>query len=176
MGKGRKERAVPLATPTSRVLKAWVQELQLANQNVLFPNRHGSPLTIHGVQYLLGKQQRAAAKQCPSLNDKRVTVHLLRHTTAMDLLLSGVDRSTIALWLGHASVVSTEPYIQATLQIKEQALAKVSPIESAPRRYQVEDSLMGFLDRTVTNLTTQLCRVNQMTGRTVDRINRQLQR
>ena len=147
IGKGRKQRHVPLAKPTRKVLKAWLQEPQRGSANVLFPNRQGNPLTIHGVQYLLNKHQQAAAKQCPSLNDRSVTVHLLRHTTAMDLLDAGVDRSTIALWLGHASVVSTEPYIEATLAIKEKALTKVNPINATARRYQAKDSLMAFLDK-----------------------------
>ena len=147
IGKGRKERCVPLAVSTRNVLKAWLLEPQRGNQSVLFPNRHGNPLTIHGVQYLLGKHHEMAVHQCPSLKHKRVTVHLLRHTTAMDLLQAGVDRSTIALWLGHASVVSTEPYIEATLAIKQKALAKVAPLDAAPRRFQATDTLLAFLDR-----------------------------
>ena len=50
-----------------KVLKAWLLEPQRGSRNVLFPNRQGHPLTIHGVQYLLNKHQQAAAKQCPSL-------------------------------------------------------------------------------------------------------------
>lgn len=146
-GKGRKQRHVPLAAPTRKVLRAWLQEPQRGDANVLFPNRQGNPLTIHGVQYLLNKHRQAAAGRCPSLDGKNVTVHLLRHTTAMDLLAAGVDRSTIALWLGHASVVSTEPYIEATLAIKEKALSKVDPVNAAAGRYQAKDSLMAFLDK-----------------------------
>ncbi len=115
---------------------------------MVFPNRHGSPLTIDGVQYLLSRHQATAAKYCPSLKDKRVTVHLLRHTAAMELLQAEVDRSAIALWLGHASIASTEPYIQAVLSIKEQALAKVAPLESGmEKRYQPQDSLLDFLSK-----------------------------
>ena len=135
IGKGRKERCVPLAVSTRNVLKAWLLEPQRGTQSVLFPNRHGNPLTIHGVQYLLGKHHEMAVHQCPSLKHKRVTVHLLRHTTAMDLLQAEVDRSTIALWFGHASAVSTEPYIEATLAIKQKALAKVAPLDAASRRF-----------------------------------------
>ena len=87
-----------------------------------------------------------ASKACPSLKDKRVTVHRLRHTMAMDLLQAGVDRSVIALWLGHESIETTQIYIEATLAMKEQALAKTSPPTVDPGRYQPTDRLLGFLN------------------------------
>ena len=84
-------------------------------------------LSVHGVKYLLSKYSTQAARACPSLKGKRVTVHLLRHTMAMELLQSGVSRAVIALWLGHESVETTQIYLEATLAMKEQALAKTSP-------------------------------------------------
>ena len=104
LGKGRKERCIPLARSTRAVVKAWLREPQRGNGNVLFPSAKGKRLTVHGVQYLLNKHRLTASKTCPSLKHKRVTVHRLRHTMAMDLLQEGVDRSVIALWLGHESV------------------------------------------------------------------------
>lgn len=64
---------------------------------------------------------------------------------AMDLLQSGVDRSVIALWLGHESVETTQIYLDASLSMKEQALAKVTPLHGRPTRYQPGDQLMAFL-------------------------------
>ena len=145
VGKGRKERCTPLAKPTIAVLKAWLREPQKGDGQWLFPNAMGERLTVHGVQYFLGKHCVAASKVCPSLKKKRVTVHVLRHTMAMDLLQAGVDRSVIALWLGHESVETTQIYLEATLAMKEQALARTIPHESKASRYRPGDQLLGFL-------------------------------
>jgi site-specific recombinase XerD len=146
IGKGRKERCTPLARPTRDVLKAWLREPSRGTGNVLFPSATGSRLTIHGVQYLLNKHRQTASRTCPSLTHKRVTVHRLRHTAAMDLLQAGVDRSVIALWLGHESVETTQIYLEATLAMKEQALAKTSPPQSRAAKYRPSDQLLGFLN------------------------------
>jgi site-specific recombinase XerD len=146
IGKGRKERCTPLAKSTLAVLKAWLQVPQRGDSGVLFPSAKGERLSVHGVQYLLTKHRMAASKVCPSLNEKRVTVHRLRHTMAMDLLQAGVDRSVIALWLGHESVETTQIYLEATLAMKERALAKTLPPHGRPGRYQPGDQLLGFLN------------------------------
>jgi len=146
VGKGRKERCTPLAQSTLAVLKAWLREPQRGNGDVLFPSAKGERLSVHGVQYLLTKHRMAACKVCPSLKEKRVTVHRLRHTMAMDLLQAGVDRSVIALWLGHESVETTQIYLEATLAMKERALAKTLPPHGRPGRYQPGDQLLGFLN------------------------------
>jgi len=101
IGKGRKERCTPIARSTRAVLKAWLREPPRCDEDILFPNARGKCFTVHGVQYLLNKHRARASRVCPSLKQKRVTVHRLRHTVAMDLLQQGVDRSVIALWLGH---------------------------------------------------------------------------
>lgn len=145
IGKGRKERCTPIAKPTLAVLKAWLRERQRGDGSVLFPSARGERLSVHGVQYLLSKHRMNAAKTCASLQHKRVTVHRLRHTMAMDLLQAGVDRSVIALWLGHESVETTQIYLEATLAMKEQALAKTTPRHAAARRYQPGDRLLNFL-------------------------------
>ena len=145
IGKGRKERCTPLAKPTVATLKSWLREPQKGNGQVLFPNARGERLTVHGVQYLLGKHSATAARACPSLKQKRVTVHVLRHTAAMDLLQAGVDRSVIALWLGHESVDTTQIYLEATLAMKEQALARTLPPEGKAGRYKPGDQLLSFL-------------------------------
>jgi site-specific recombinase XerD len=146
IGKGRKERCTPLAKSTLAVLKSWLREPQRGGGDVLFPNARGDRLSVHGVQYLLTKHRLAASKHCPSLKDKRVTVHRLRHTMAMDLLQAGVDRSVIALWLGHESVETTQIYLEATLAMKERALEKALPPSGRPGRYQPGDQLLGFLN------------------------------
>jgi site-specific recombinase XerD len=145
IGKGRKERCTPIAKLTLAVLKGWLREPQRGDGGVLFPSANGNRLSVHGVQYLLNKHRLTASKTCPSLKQKRVTVHRLRHTMAMDLLQAGVDRSVIALWLGHESVETTQIYLEATLAMKEQALAKTFSPHGRPGRYQPGDQLLSFL-------------------------------
>jgi site-specific recombinase XerD len=146
VGKGRKERCTPLSKHTLAVLKAWLREPQRGTAAVLFPGATGQRLSVHGVQYLLNKHQAAAVKPCPSLQSKRVTVHRLRHTAAMDLLQEGIDRSTIALWLGHESVETTQIYIEANLAMKEKALAMANPPKGRPGRFRPGDKLLAFLN------------------------------
>jgi site-specific recombinase XerD len=146
IGKGRKERCTPIARSTRAVLKAWLREPQRGDGTVLFPSERGQRLSVHGVQYLLNKHRKAACEVCPSLEQKRVTVHCLRHTMAMDLLQSGVRRSVIALWLGHESVETTEIYVEATLAMTEQALEKAAPRRGKPGRFKPTDELLDFLN------------------------------
>jgi site-specific recombinase XerD len=146
IGKGRKERCVPFAKSTGTVLKAWLREPQRGDDGVLFPSSRGKQLSVHGVQYLLNKHRMTASKVCSSLKHKRVTVHRLRHTMAMDLLQAGVDQAVIALWLGHESVETTQIYLEATLAMKEKALAKTIPPQGKPGRYQPCDRLLSFLN------------------------------
>jgi len=127
-------------------LKAWLREPQRGDGHVLFPSAKGERLSVHGVQYLLNKHRVTASNACPSLKHKRVTTHRLRHTMAMDLLQMGVDRSVIALWLGHERVETTQIYLEATLDIKEKALAKTSPPHGKPHRFKPSDRLLAFLN------------------------------
>ncbi len=146
IGKGRKERCTPLAKRTVAVLNAWLREPQRGDGHLLFPNAKGERLSVHGVQYLLSKCSAKAARVCPSLKGKRVTVHLLRHTMALELLQAGVDRAVIALWLGHELVETTQVYLEATLAMKEQALTKSAPLNGTPCRYRPGDQLLDFLN------------------------------
>lgn len=145
IGKGRKERCTPLAKPTIAVVKAWLREPRRGDELVLFPTARGTRLSADAVAYLVAKHRTAAAKVCPSLQQKRITTHSLRHTAAMELLQAGVDRSVIALWLGHESVETTQIYLEATLAMKERALAKTTPLNGRFSRYQPGDELLGFL-------------------------------
>ena len=134
LGKGRKERCTPLARSTVAVLNAWLREPPRGDGHILFPSAKGERLSVHGVHYMLKKHSATAARACPSLQAKRVTVHLLRHTMALELLQAGVDRAVIALWLDHESVETTQIYLEATLAMKEQALAKTRPLHGTPGR------------------------------------------
>lgn len=145
VGKGRKERCTPLTKQTRRVLQTWMRLDLPPECKVLFPSARGSRLSADGVQYLLAKHVATASTACPSFLGKRVTPHVLRHTTAMDLLLAGVDRSVIALWLGHESVETTQIYLEADMTLKEQVLEKTAPHVGKSGRYRPDDQLLAFL-------------------------------
>lgn len=145
IGKGRKERCTPLAKQTAAVLQAWLQTPPHGNSQVVFPNRSGSRLSSDGVQYLLAKHTAMARGVCPSLGDKRVSPHVLRHTAAMNLLQAGVDTTVIAMWLGHESVETTHVYLEADLELKRRMLEKTTPQGGASAVYKPEDALLAFL-------------------------------
>jgi len=145
VGKGRKERCTPLTKQTVAVLHAWMREPPRGPTETLFSNARGGRLSTDGVQYLLAKHTALARQACPSLAHKRVTPHVLRHTMAMELLQAGVDRAVIALWLGHESVETTQMYLDANLALKEEILAKTTPVNGIPGRYQADDHLLAFL-------------------------------
>ena len=144
-GKGRKERCTPLTKHTVAVLKAWLHESAKHPGEWLFPSVRGGRLSADAVQDLLAKYVAVAGRNCPSLRNRRVTPHVLRHAAAMELLQAGVDRSVIALWLGHESVETTQIYIDANLALKEKALAKTTPMNSEHKRFRADDSLLAFL-------------------------------
>ncbi|MGO9361618.1 MAG: tyrosine-type recombinase/integrase [Xanthobacteraceae bacterium] len=145
LGKGRKLRNTPLRKDTIAVLRAWLAERNGQPADPVFPTISGSQLSHDALQYLLNKHLAVACRQCPSLATKRVTPHVLRHTLAKDLLHHGVDRSVIALWLGHESVETTTMYLQADMQLKEQALARTDAADVRARRYKPDDHLLAFL-------------------------------
>ena len=145
VGKGRKERCTPLSKATRTVLAAWLREPIRAPSQPVFPNARGGSLSSHGVHYLLAKHVAVAGAQCSSLARKRVSPHVLRHTTAMDLLQEGVEQSVIALWLGHESIETTQIYLDANLELKEKVLAKTTPPDGKPGRFRPDDKLLAFL-------------------------------
>jgi integrase/recombinase XerD len=148
-GKGRKDRATPLTRPTATTLRGWLCEHDCEPTSPLFPNRKGQHLTRGAIWRLVAKHAARASARCPSLASKHVTPHVLRHTTAMTLLHAGVDVSVIALWLGHESLESTNVYLHADMAIKEQALARTAPPDTAPGRYKPPDPpdpLLSFLN------------------------------
>jgi len=144
-GKGRKDRCTPLNNQTVVVLKNWLRENGGMSGDPLFSTRRGNSLSPDAVESLVAEHARTAARNCPSLRGKRVTPHVLRHTTAMQLLRAGVDTATIALWLGHERVQTTDIYLHADMSLKEKALAKLTPLSAKPGRYRAPDALMRFL-------------------------------
>lgn len=145
MGKGRKERVTPLAKSTAKVLGGWINEQGRDETKFLFPSRSGGRLSADAVQDMVRKHVEAARKHCPSLANKRVCPHVLRHTAAMELMQAGVDRAMIALWLGHSSLDTTQMYLDANLAIKEELLAAAKPINAKTSRYKPGDRLLNFL-------------------------------
>jgi site-specific recombinase XerD len=145
LGKGRKERMVPIWPRTARALRAWFREIGGAPNGRAFVSARGTPLTRDGIAYILEQAVERAGARCPSLRTKRVSPHVIRHATAMHLLQAGVDVATIALWLGHESIETTHMYVEADLAMKEVALKKLAPAGAPARRFKPDDSLMAFL-------------------------------
>jgi integrase/recombinase XerD len=146
LGKGRKQRITPLTSTTTAVISAWLTDRRGAPTDPLFPSRHGTAMSRDAVEQRLAKHTATAARVEPTLTEKKVSPHVLRHTAAMRLLAAGVDSTVIALWLSHESVATTQIYIHADLALKEQALARTAPLEATPGRYQPSDTVMAFLD------------------------------
>ena len=146
LGKGRKQRITPLTSGVVDILRAWLAERQGHSADPLFPTRRGTALTRDGLERRLAKHTATATHACPTLTEKKVTPHVLRHSAAMRLLAAGVDTTVIALWLGHEKVATTAVYIHADLALKERALARTAPIGMTPGRYQPSDTVIAFLE------------------------------
>jgi hypothetical protein len=123
----------------------WLRERDGQPDEAVFINARGQPLTRDGVQYIPAQHVKLARVACPSLKTNRASPHVLRHTTAMDLSQDGVDRSVIALWLGHESMDTTQIYLHANLELKEQALAKTEPFQGQVARYRPPDQILACL-------------------------------
>jgi len=146
IGKGRKARVAMLTAETITTLREWCKERKGQDHDPLFPTRRGGPLTPKAIAWLLDKHTSTAAAECPSLQNKRVTPHVLRHTNAMLLRAENIDIHTIALWLGHESTKSTEVYLHADNKLKQQAIERTTPTGTPPGRYQPPDKLIAFLE------------------------------
>jgi integrase/recombinase XerD len=146
LGKGRKQRCTPLTAQTVALLHTWLEERDGSAEAPALPSRRGTPLSRDAVERLVTKYAMMATNICPSLRDKTITPHVLRHSTAMRLLQAGVDTSVIALWLGHESVQSTQVYLHADMTTKQRALDRTTPDNTTPGRYHAPDSLLAFLD------------------------------
>lgn len=146
LGKGRKQRAVPLTAPTEAVLRVWLTERTGRRDEPLFPTRAGRRLSSDAVERLVHKHAATAAARCPTLNADKLHPHVLRHSCAMTLLHAGVDTAVIALWLGHADIRSTQTYLHADMTMKQRALDLTTPTTSPPGRFQPTDKLLAFLE------------------------------
>jgi site-specific recombinase XerD len=145
-GKGRKHRCTPLRPETVKVLEAWLRERRGRPEDPLFVSTRGGKLSRDAIERLVAKYADAAARTCTSLKRKKVSPHVLRHSAAMEPLQNGVDRSVIALWLGHESVETTQMYLHADMRLKEQALSRTLPLGTRPGRFRPGDKLLAFLE------------------------------
>ncbi len=146
-GKGRKERVIPIWKKTEALIKQWLNRIDGDKDAPLFPNHYGRAMTRSGIENRLENAVKIASLTCPSIKKKKVTPHIIRHSTAMHLLQSGVDLSVIALWLGHESIVTTHHYIEADLKMKKDALNSIQePKNKIGTPYRCSDKLLAFLE------------------------------
>lgn len=148
-GKGRKERYCPLWPETAAVLRSFCKQrkIELSPEAHLFVNHRGQPLSRFGVRYILSRCLDAAAEDAPTLARKRLHPHSMRHSTAVALLKSGVDLSTISHMLGHSSPTTTNRYAKVDLEMKREAIAKVRPVSRKSRTPWAKDgTILDWLE------------------------------
>lgn len=145
-GKGRKQRSVPLWPKTVELLRQWLKHTDSSPDKPLLPNSRGGFMTRAGVTDRLRRAAIIAAERDPSLRDHHISPHIVRHTTAMHLLQSGVDLSVIAMWLGHESIQTTHQYLEADLDRKRKVLELVKSPQLARSKKVASNSLMQFLE------------------------------
>jgi site-specific recombinase XerD len=145
-GKGRKQRSTPLWKTTVQEIRAWLRcNPKLGADAALLPNREGHAMTRSNVTQRLDIAVARAAEVDTSLAKRSISPHTIRHSTAMHLLQSDVAFSVIALWLGHESTTTTHRYVEANLEMKDKALARLQEPDTKMRRYHPPDALMQFL-------------------------------
>ena len=144
-GKGRKERTVPLWRTTAKYIKKYTETSNISGNDKLFMNKNGSPLTRSGVTSRIEKLSQLAANQAPTLQEKNITPHSFRHSVAMNLLQSGVDISTIAIWLGHSSIETTHKYMVADLELKRKAMELAGDCGNKAYNYKPSSDILAFL-------------------------------
>lgn len=146
-GKGSKLRRCPLWTSTANELKHLIGNRDLSCH--VFLNRRSQPLTRYGIYSLVERHALKAEKKVPSIANKRVSPHTIRHTTATHLLRSGIDINTIRAWLGHVSITTTSIYAEVDLEMKAKALAACTIDESqtgaSETPWRENADLMDFL-------------------------------
>lgn len=146
IGKGRKERNVPLWKNTAQYVQKYIN-IQCRKENErLFINYSGEELTRSGVRYRIQCLIDEAKKNTPSLSNKQITPHTFRHSTALHLLQSGVDISTIAIWLGHESIMTTHKYMEADMEMKQKILERISEPSTEGYLYKPNNDILTFLD------------------------------
>ena len=104
-------------------------------------------MTRFGVYEMVTRHARTLAERMPSVRDKRVSPHTIRHTTATHLLQAGVDINTIRAWLGHVSVETTNIYAEVNLEMKAKALLNCEmKAKKSKKHWRDDKNLMAFLD------------------------------
>ncbi|MHB8431697.1 MAG: tyrosine-type recombinase/integrase [Acidimicrobiales bacterium] len=147
MGKGRKQRIIPLDGTVAGILDDWTRANPAPPEAPLFTARgRDSPMSSDAVAQRTALHAKSAAAQAASLTDKTVTPHTFRHTCAMRMLASGLDITTIALWLGHASPAATRHYLHADLGLKQRALERTTPPRTSKGHYVPTDKVLAFLE------------------------------
>lgn len=149
LGKGRRERALPLWRQTATDIRAWLA-VRMAQPAIgeLFVNARGLPITRSGFEHILHKHTEAASRQCPSLKLKRISPHVLRHSCALMILHATGDLRKVALWLGHSDIQTTQMYLRIDPTEKLDALAAVVPPTLRPGRFKAPDALIAMLNAT----------------------------
>lgn len=145
IGKGRKERALPLWRQAATDLRAWLAVRGELATPELFVNARDQPMTRAGFAFILKQHVQAASLKCPSLKDKRVSPHVLRHTCAMVLFRATGDLRKVSLWLGHAQMQTTEVYLRADPMEKIEAVEGMIPLRLKRGRFTVPDKLIASL-------------------------------
>lgn len=144
-GKGRRERSLPLWKETTAALRAWLAVRGKIAAPEIFVNARREPMTRAGFEYILEKHVRAAIDKCPSLTTKRISPHVLRHSCALTVLEATKDLRKVSLWLGHASMQTTEMYTRADPSIKLEALDAVTAPKLRTGRFRASDKLLASL-------------------------------
>jgi site-specific recombinase XerD len=144
-GKGRKNRSIPLWRKTVKLLRCWLRQLHGEPDSPLLPNSRGNPMTRSGITQRLRLAVKRAASEHAALRSAHISPHTIRHTTAMHLLQSGVDLSVIAMWLGHETTQTTHQYLDADLELKKQALARLEPPRVRRSRRSSGNGIVQFL-------------------------------
>jgi site-specific recombinase XerD len=147
-GKGNKSRRCPLWSQTVEALAPLIDGREKTEH--VFLNRRGQPMTRFGIHTMVERYAQRLSQTMPSLNNKRVSPHVIRHTTATHLLRAGVDINTIRAWLGHVSLKTTNVYAEVDLEMKAKALAHCEVTSSTPnktttKRWKDDEDLMAFL-------------------------------
>jgi site-specific recombinase XerD len=148
-GKGNKTRVCPLWPQTALVLRQFMSGAYPDKHTIgaVFCNHRGERLTRFGVRYLLRKYWRLAANNLPSLAQKRLHPHSMRHSCSMHLLKSGADVVSISHWLGHASINTTNRYAMADLEMKRQTISRARvPTDAAPKAWRRDESVIKWLE------------------------------
>ncbi|SOK27368.1 Tyrosine recombinase XerD [Mycobacterium simulans] len=144
-GKGRRKRTTPLTATTAAVMSGYLTERATHPGDALFCGPTGGQLSRDALEHRLAIHLTTAAANCPSIAEKHVTLHTLRHTAAMNLLAQGVDAAVIALWLGHQRTQSTDAYLHADMNIKQAAIDRTRPPNTKPGRYHPEPDILAWL-------------------------------